>query len=175
MKVISRKEAQERGLKRYFTGKPCKRGHVAERQVSNWVCLECDNTEEKRADRAATAKEWRENNRDYKNAYRRLWSKENKDKLKKYRQTTTNKAYRREVTAKRRALKKGWSDNWTPTEKLAVNIIYEEASLLGSNFEVDHIVPLAKGGSHTADNLQIITKAHHAPKLDKVWQDRKYV
>lgn len=29
------------GSTRYFTGKPCQRGHVAERQTSNGVCLEC--------------------------------------------------------------------------------------------------------------------------------------
>jgi hypothetical protein len=28
--IISCKEAKARGLKRYFTGKPCKRGHIAE-------------------------------------------------------------------------------------------------------------------------------------------------
>lgn len=39
--VISRDEARRRGLKRYFTGEPCKRGHVAERQVANGACLRC--------------------------------------------------------------------------------------------------------------------------------------
>jgi hypothetical protein len=29
--VISRQEALAQGVKRYFTGKPCCRGHVAER------------------------------------------------------------------------------------------------------------------------------------------------
>lgn len=41
MEVISHKEALERGLKRYFTGKPCKHGHVCERSVSSYGCLEC--------------------------------------------------------------------------------------------------------------------------------------
>lgn len=27
--------------KRYFTGKPCKQGHIAERLISNRVCIEC--------------------------------------------------------------------------------------------------------------------------------------
>lgn len=38
---IGRKEAIALGLKRYFTGKPCKNGHTAERLVSNMGCLEC--------------------------------------------------------------------------------------------------------------------------------------
>jgi len=41
MKIITRKEARARGLKRYFTGKLCKHGHVAERLVSVRNCLEC--------------------------------------------------------------------------------------------------------------------------------------
>ncbi|MBC5790661.1 hypothetical protein [Providencia sp. JUb39] len=41
MKVISRKEAAVKGLSRFYTGKPCVHGHVAERFVSNGVCVEC--------------------------------------------------------------------------------------------------------------------------------------
>ena len=36
-----RAEARARGLIRYFTGKPCGRGHVAERAVSNSLCRDC--------------------------------------------------------------------------------------------------------------------------------------
>jgi len=41
--VISRKEALEKKLKRYFTGIPCKHNHVCERLVSNSNCLFCSN------------------------------------------------------------------------------------------------------------------------------------
>jgi hypothetical protein len=41
MHLISRIEAKAQGLKRYFTGKPCKRGHVAERYVSTPTCVVC--------------------------------------------------------------------------------------------------------------------------------------
>ncbi len=41
MAVISRAEAKALGLKRYFTGKPCKWGHVAERLTSNRGCCKC--------------------------------------------------------------------------------------------------------------------------------------
>ena len=40
-KKISRPEAKRLGLTRYFTGKPCKRGHVVERQVYNHSCVAC--------------------------------------------------------------------------------------------------------------------------------------
>ena len=38
--VISRKEAKAKGLKKYFTGRPCKRGHVAEYYVTG-PCVIC--------------------------------------------------------------------------------------------------------------------------------------
>lgn len=44
MKVISRKEASEKGLKKYFTGKPCSKGHVCEKRVSNYECLACSTS-----------------------------------------------------------------------------------------------------------------------------------
>jgi hypothetical protein len=41
MEIIARSEAKAKGLKRYFTGKPCKHGHVSERYVVAWHCCEC--------------------------------------------------------------------------------------------------------------------------------------
>jgi len=38
MDIISRKEAKAQGLKHYFTGKPCKRGGIAQRLVSDFSC-----------------------------------------------------------------------------------------------------------------------------------------
>lgn len=39
--VIPHKTAKELGLKRYFTGKSCKLGHIRESQTSNGTCIEC--------------------------------------------------------------------------------------------------------------------------------------
>lgn len=39
--IITRKEAMEQGLARYFTGKPCKKGHISERFASNSTCITC--------------------------------------------------------------------------------------------------------------------------------------
>lgn len=40
--VISRAEAAQRGLSRFYTGRPCKRGHEAQRYVSNKQCVTCN-------------------------------------------------------------------------------------------------------------------------------------
>ena len=42
MEIISRKDAKAQGLKHYFTGKPCKNGHVAQRFTSKGICMECN-------------------------------------------------------------------------------------------------------------------------------------
>lgn len=39
--IISRTDALAAGLKRYFTGLPCRHGHIAERLASNYICTKC--------------------------------------------------------------------------------------------------------------------------------------
>lgn len=41
MQIVTKNEAVRRGLKKYFTGEPCSRGHIAERYFRNGACLEC--------------------------------------------------------------------------------------------------------------------------------------
>lgn len=41
MQKLTRSEAKAQGLTRYFTGKPCKHGHVEERIVSSGACMAC--------------------------------------------------------------------------------------------------------------------------------------
>ena len=41
MDIISKKEAKEQGSIFYFTGKPCKYGHLSYRMVTGGVCREC--------------------------------------------------------------------------------------------------------------------------------------
>jgi hypothetical protein len=43
MKIISRQEAIVLDLKQYFTGEPCKRGHIAERRTVSGECAKCSN------------------------------------------------------------------------------------------------------------------------------------
>jgi hypothetical protein len=40
-KKVTRKMAKAKGLTRYFTGGPCKRGHLCERQTGSHKCIEC--------------------------------------------------------------------------------------------------------------------------------------
>jgi hypothetical protein len=47
--VITRQEAIERGLNKYYTGEPCVNGHIAERYVKNGECVECKKEQQERA------------------------------------------------------------------------------------------------------------------------------
>ncbi len=49
MEIITRAEARERGLKRFFTGTPCKNGHISESNVASGVCLVCAKEKAKSA------------------------------------------------------------------------------------------------------------------------------
>jgi hypothetical protein len=39
--ILSRREAHAQGLKRFYTGEPCKHGHRCERFTSSGGCIEC--------------------------------------------------------------------------------------------------------------------------------------
>lgn len=51
MEIISRADAKEKGLTRYFSGEPCKFGHTSMRAVRDTKCVECalSRQNEKRA------------------------------------------------------------------------------------------------------------------------------
>ena len=41
MEIINKKQANEKALKYYFTGKPCKKEHISERRVDTGACRQC--------------------------------------------------------------------------------------------------------------------------------------
>lgn len=41
MRTVTRRQAIERRESKYFTGKPCKHGHIAERYTMMGNCVEC--------------------------------------------------------------------------------------------------------------------------------------
>jgi hypothetical protein len=72
-KLVSRAESREKGLKRYFTGKPCAKGHVAERSLSTGKCVVCHNLR---------SQKWSKKNP----GYAPKWREENPDRVAKYRE-----------------------------------------------------------------------------------------
>ena len=56
--IISCAEAKRQGLKRYFTGKPCKWGHVCERAVINSRCVQCVRVYRQQPEVKMRARKW---------------------------------------------------------------------------------------------------------------------
>jgi hypothetical protein len=93
MKIVSRKEAIANGLIKYFTGKPCKHGHTAERYTKSGCCVECLNMHNKNNYKKyaetfnAGAKKWIANNREryreYQKHYHRAYRKRIKEQMEK--------------------------------------------------------------------------------------------
>lgn len=186
MKIITRKEAQKAGSTKYFTGKPCPKGHITERQTSTGTCVGCK-------------KAWAENNPDYQ--AERYWSDPDKarEKSRVYRRESaydrrryqankqsemkraanwrkTNRARANAINAARRAVRHNALPSWFGEFDL---LVISEASELsaqrtretGTAWHVDHMVPLqAKTacGLHCANNIQVIPAAMNASKRNKL-------
>ena len=55
--IITRKEAKAAGLSRYYTGVPCRHGHLAERRTSDALCVECERHKARRVHQARFQRE----------------------------------------------------------------------------------------------------------------------
>lgn len=102
MNIISRKEAKNSGLKYYFTGNPCKNGHVSKRRVGNGTCFEChlEVNAKWRNKNPSYMNRWYEDNKDKSLAQQRDRYEKNKSEI-----LRRNKAYR---DKNREKLSKGW-------------------------------------------------------------------
>ena len=70
MEIITRKEAKAKGLKHYFTGKPCIRGHLEKRPTSSSTCVAC-NREDIDLARKNNPESYKKKSREYSAEYYR--------------------------------------------------------------------------------------------------------
>jgi hypothetical protein len=99
---ISRKLAKEQGLKHYFTGKPCKHGHISKRKVVESKCAECelnrlrkwkeDNPERNAQANIKSTIRWREGNPDKVEEYLEKNREKFKQNAREYRTLNPEKA-----------------------------------------------------------------------------------
>lgn len=82
MDIILRKEAKAQGLKRYFTGKPCKWGHVDWRNVSDKTCNKCTKLR---------LNVWRKANKERDKNRKRKWALKNRPRINKAKNKQVNK------------------------------------------------------------------------------------
>jgi len=83
LKIISKHEAKARGLSRYFTGKPCKHGHIAERKTSQSNCIECAYVFDRLNKEKINEKQkvYYQKNKEEAKAYQKIYNKNNAKKV----------------------------------------------------------------------------------------------
>ena len=202
--IINRAEAKAKGLKRYFTGKPCKQGHISPKQVSNGNCSECLRERANRfnAENPGVAAQksaiWRSNNLEKAKGFARRsarnWYLANVEKAAAYHAKKRverhkeilegNRRWRKEnpellaaQSRRRRARKVGAEGYHTADDVLSIceKQGWKCASCKKSvkkNRHIDHIVPLARGGTNWPGNLQILCPTCNTKKHAKdpiVW------
>jgi 5-methylcytosine-specific restriction endonuclease McrA len=167
--IIGRKYAIENNLSRYFTGKPCKRGHVDIRMTANGNCVKCVREREQCAYHADIEK-----SRAYQNASRaknrekwrkryRVWREANPEKAREYsrRYAREHPENRTAIKLRRRARKVNAEGCHTADDiKRLLELQKRKCASCGipiaGGYHVDHIVALSKGGSNDPYNLQIL-------------------
>lgn len=184
----NRAEAKALGAKHYFTGKPCKHGHIALREVKG-SCVECRRLEHQ-ASYAIRKEYFAEYNRSEKGqANKRKYYEANKEVVKakalahpadKKRERRAkwekeNPEKKRAITNARRRRYRHATPKWLTAEhKKEVRELYLEAQRLiketGRKFEVDHIEPIMGEdvcGLNVPWNMQILLKEENLKKSNK--------
>lgn len=174
MELITPAQARERGLTTYYTGKPCKHGHVDERLTVNGTCCTCNRLnvakwQAKNPDKVRKAHErWAERNPGVANERRKQWYKENLDRhneqMRKYYEAHPH--LRARLSAIQRAAQNKRTPGWlTEDDFWLMDEIYRLAQLrtavTGIEWHVDHIIPLRGknvSGLHVPSNLRVIPK-----------------
>ena len=185
----TREEAKKTGSKYYFTGQPCKHGHVAPRKTKG-ACIECLKVEwakgnetradyfreyNKREDVKDRKNEWYQENREtvINNAatrpahvlreYRNVWKANNKTQI------------RADTKARRRKHREATPPWLTRKQKSEIRQLYQIAITMtqttGEQYVVDHIVPLRSHevcGLHVPWNLRVITQEENLKKSNKL-------
>lgn len=181
MELISKQQAKELGLNKFFTGISCSKGHVSERYVVSRMCVDCVSSHNTTEGRKDIAKQYRKDNKEKIQQYRkdnldkrREWLATNKDKTsahkKTYRQNHSdvvlaNNAKRRTSKQKRNAK---WDDELTDLVTLeAYDLCELRENITGFSWHVDHVIPLngkVVSGLHVWNNLAVIPAAQNLSK-----------
>jgi len=195
MNIVSKIEAIDAGEKRYFTGIPCKNGHIAERYVKRDICVACSAARSKKWQDAnpenveAVAKIWRESNVVRRREKGYEWIRNNPQNVAASKKKREDKA-REQMRAwrlrnkdkinarksRREAAKLQATPAWA--NKFYIGEIYHLAQVrqrvCGGSWHVDHIVPLRSDlvcGLHCEANLQVVPGPYNQQKSNVFWPD----
>ena len=185
----TREEAKKTGSKYYFTGQPCKHGHIAARKTKG-ACVECLKVEwaKGNVERAEYFKQYNQSDagqkakRDYygrnketviaraqgrpdaaKNQYKQKYKEANPE------------LYRELVSLRRRRFRQATPKWLSADQKMEIRLKYRLAIELsratGVRHAVDHEIPLQGEdvcGLHVPWNLRVITQEENLKKSNKL-------
>lgn len=197
----TRKSAKLAGAKEYFTGIPCKRGHVSARYTSTLACMECLNIHKKswrslqensqkeaayakryRAENSARLRDTRLNLPEHKKESGRQrsreWKARNAERMAAYCSAykKSKPAENANRTARYIAAKLKATPPWADAIEIAK--VYEDArvmtELTGEPHEVDHFYPIRGRfccGLHVHTNLRVVPATENRRKYNKMPHD----
>lgn len=142
------------GLRSYFTGQRCVNGHVSWRLTRNTECLECRKEEKKRWQKGPKSDDHR------KRVNRRKYLRRKSDPAFRDRE-------RVRLRIKKRARERGVPGRHTAAD---IKLIFKAQrgrcayfrncnNRLGDDYHVDHIYPIALGGTNDRSNIQLACPA----------------
>jgi hypothetical protein len=184
----TRAEAKATGAKYYFTGDPCKHGHIAPRKTKG-ACVECLKVEWAQAleTRAKYFKEYNkseagqkakkgyyERNKDAVVAAAQARPDEAKNAYKKKYKEANPDMYRELVSLRRRRFRDATPKWLSPEQRMEIRFKYrlaiEMSRATGIRYAVDHEVPIQGEdvcGLHVPWNLRVITQEENLKKSNK--------
>ena len=185
----TRAEAKAQGAKYYFTGEPCKRGHIAPRKTKG-ACVECLKLEWEKGNQTR-AEYFREYNKSEagQQAKQRYYTRnkalviekaqarpdEDKRRYKKNHKIANPDMYREMVSLRRRRFRQATPKWLTAEQKMEIRLRYRLAIELsrrtGIRHAVDHIVPLQGEtvcGLHVPWNLEVLTQEENLKKYNRL-------
>ncbi len=185
----TRAEAKAAGAKYYFTGEPCKHGHIAPRKTKG-SCVECLKVEWTKGNetRAEYFREYNKSEagqkakREYYEKNRAAVIEKAANRSPEERRAARNRhkernpdLYKELVSLRRRRFRQATPKWLTPEDKLEIRLKYrlaiEMTRQTGVRYAVDHIVPLlgeTVSGLHVPWNLEVITQEENLKKSNRL-------
>ncbi len=189
-KPSNRKQAQALGLKTYFTGKPCKRGGIADRRLNGDclcdVCIEFTKQLKQKysVNNYHKHREWAKANPEKMAEYKKNWQEKNRVeqtiRLKKWKKDNPEKILtyvhqRIAARIKRTFTWYGEFDAFVMHEALL--LATRRYSTTGIKWHMDHMIPLRSktaSGFHCASNIQVILEALNVRKRNTMTFTKPY-